>query len=82
MLSTVLMKVLKTIDVDVPGLGERLRQAREADPRTLAKICREVPMSPMNWYKLEKEETKAIPIETLSRIESVLGVDFGIKFEE
>lgn len=75
------MKVRKTIDIDAPGLGERIRLAREHDRRSLAKICREVPMSTMNWYKLEKEETKAIPLETLQRIEVVLGVSFGVGVE-
>lgn len=74
------MKVRKTIDIDAPGLGDRIKRAREADPRSLAEICRQIPMSPMNWYKLEKEETKAIPLETLERIEDVLGVDFGVEF--
>jgi transcriptional regulator with XRE-family HTH domain len=80
-LSAVAMKVRKTIDIDAPGLGERIRLARERDRRSLAKICREIPMSTMNWYKLEKEETKAIPLETLQRIEVVLGVSFGVDVE-
>lgn len=76
------MKVRRTIDIEIPGLGKRIRQAREADRRSLAEICRQIPMTTMNWYKIESEETKALPIETLQRIEEVLNVDFGINFYE
>ncbi len=77
-----LMKVRKTIDIEVPGLGEKIRKARESDSRSLAEICRQIPMTPMNWYKIEASETKALPIETLRRIEEVLGVDFGVSFDD
>ncbi len=76
------MKVRKVIDVEVPGLGERIKEARETDRRSLAEICRQMPMSVMNWYKIEAEETKALPIQTLRRIEEVLGVDFGVSIDD
>jgi transcriptional regulator with XRE-family HTH domain len=81
-MTQLLMKVRKTIDLEIPGLGERIRQAREKDGRSLTEICRQVPMTTMNWYKIEAEETKALPIETLRRIEEVLGVNFGVRFDE
>ena len=62
------MKVRKVIEIEVPKLGSRIRQAREADSRSLAEICRQMPMSTMNWYRIESEETKALPVETLKRI--------------
>lgn len=77
----ILMKVRKVIEIEVPGLGSRIRQAREVDSRSLAEICRQVPMTTMNWYRIEAEETKALPIETLRRIEEVLGVDFEVSFD-
>ena len=77
-----LMKVRKTIDINVPKLGQKIKEARERDSRSLSEICRQMEMSNMNWYKIESEETKALPIETLRRIEEVLGVDFGVKFDE
>ena len=75
------MKVRKVIEIDVPKLGDRIRQARETDSRSLAEICRQMPMSTMNWYRIEAEETKALPVETLKRIEEVLGVDFGVIYD-
>lgn len=76
------MTVRKTIDREVLGLGDKIKEARLRDPRTLADICRQIDMSPMNWYRIENTETKALPLETLRSIEQVLGVDFGVTFEE
>jgi hypothetical protein len=33
------MKVTRTIDKEVLGLGQKIKQAREADRRTLEAIC-------------------------------------------
>ncbi|NES01289.1 MAG: XRE family transcriptional regulator [Symploca sp. SIO1B1] len=37
-------------------------------------------MTPTNWYKIEAEATKYLPLETLIAIEKVLGVNFDVKF--
>jgi transcriptional regulator with XRE-family HTH domain len=74
------MKVTKTISIDVPKLGEKIKEAREADSRSLKAICKAVGMSQMNWYRIE-EEKQSLPIETLRKIEKVLGVDFGVILE-
>lgn len=76
-----LMKVRKTIEKDVPGLGERIRRARVADSRSLTQICAAVGMTAANWYRIEGEDTKVLPLDTLRRIEAVLGVDLGVDFE-
>lgn len=82
MTNSLVMKVKKVLEIEVPDLGSRIRKAREADSRSLAEICRQVPMTTMNWYRIEAEETKALPIETLKRMEEVLGVDFGVRFDD
>lgn len=75
------MRVRKTIDVDAPSLGAKIREARKADPRTLTQLAAASGMTTANWYVIEGEEIKALPEETLRRIEEVLGVDFGIEFK-
>ena len=75
------MKITKKISMEVPGLGEKIKQARLADRRSLSSICKEMGMSAQNWYRIEKEE-QSVPIETLLSIESVLGLDFGVSFED
>ncbi|NET61298.1 MAG: helix-turn-helix transcriptional regulator [Symploca sp. SIO2E6] len=76
------MKVSKTIETEMPGLGRMIRKAREADRRPLTQICADAGMTPANWYRIESEETKVLPIQTLHSIEQVLGVSFGITFDE
>jgi len=76
------MKVRKTIDREFPGLGSRIKRAREQDARSLVQICAEIDMTPANWYKIENEETKVLPLETLRKIEDVLQVNFGVQITE
>ncbi len=72
------LKVIKTIEVEVPGLGSRIKEARMNDPRTLKAICEAAGMSPQNWSRIERE-TQTVSVDVLHRIEAALGVDFGIK---
>ena len=72
-----LMKVI--FEKEVPGLGVKIKQARKADDRDLTTICAEVGMTTANWYKIESEK-QSIPLDTLRKIESVLGVNFEVEF--
>lgn len=74
-----LMNVIRETIIDVPNLGQKIKQAREADPRSLKSICETIRMSQMNWYRIEREE-QDIPESTLRKIENVLGVNFGVDF--
>lgn len=75
-----IMKVTRQISVDVPGLGDRIKAARKSSTKPLLALCREIGFSSMNWYRIEKEQ-QSIPEETLRKIEQVLGVDFGVSFD-
>jgi transcriptional regulator with XRE-family HTH domain len=75
------MKVRRTIDLEVEGIGAKIREARIADPRPLTEICEKVGLSRVHWYDIESEKTRgALPEDTLKKIEAVLNVDFGIEF--
>jgi transcriptional regulator with XRE-family HTH domain len=74
------MKVVQVKEIDIPGLGKKIKEAREKDPRTLVDICKLVGMTTSNWYRIEKETTKLLPLETLEKIQEVLGVDLGVNF--
>ena len=76
------MKITKKISMEVPGLGEKIKQARLADRRSLSSICKEVGMSAQNWYRIEKDLPTYLNIETLQKIEEVLGVDLGVSFDD
>ena len=75
------MKVRKTIDIEVPGLGSRIREARKRDPRSLREISQQAGMTAANWYAVENEEIKALPLETLRSIEEALDISLGIIFD-
>jgi len=77
-----LMKVRKIVEREFPGLGARIKQAREANPRSLIQLCAEIDMTPANWYKIENEETKFLPLETLRRIEGVLEMDLEVNLDD
>jgi transcriptional regulator with XRE-family HTH domain len=79
---TALMKVRKTIEREFSGLGARIKKAREANSRSLIQLCAEIDMTPANWYKIENEETKVLPLETLRKIEGVLKVDLGVDLDD
>jgi len=80
--SSCLMKVEKRIQKEIPGLGEMIRRTRKIDRRPLTELAALAEMSIPNWYSIENEEMKTLPLATLRRIEAVLGVSFGVYFEE
>ncbi|MBD2505694.1 helix-turn-helix transcriptional regulator [Anabaena azotica FACHB-119] len=76
------MKVEKRIQKEIPGLGEMIRRARKIDRRTLAELADLAGMSVPNWYSIENEEMKVLPLTTLRRIEAALGVSFNVAFDD
>ena len=68
-------------EIDVPGLGQRIRDARYESGRTITQLAAEADISVANWYAIEQERIKVLPITTLRRIEQVLGIDFGVNLD-
>ena len=76
-----IVKVRRTQDLEVSGLGKKIEEARKADNRSLETLASAAGMSRVYWYDIEKERVRdALPEETLRRIEQVLGVSFGVNF--
>lgn len=65
-----------TLSVDVPNLGARIKAAREASGKSPTMIAALAEMSVANLYRIESEDTKSIPRETLKRLGEALGEDF------
>lgn len=81
MLSAVRIRQIK--EVEIEGLGQRIKEARINSRKSLEQICDEIGMSRTYWYDVEKETLKgALSIDNLRKIEKVLGVDFGVRFDE
>lgn len=79
-----IMRIRQIREVDVPGLGDRIKQARLAIAATksLEQICDEVGVSRTYWYDIEKETLKGtLSLENLTKIEKALGVSFGVQFD-
>lgn len=67
--------MLVTLSVDVPGLGVRIRQLREAKNMSPTQLAALAGMSSANLYRIESESTKSIPRETLKALSEALQVD-------
>ena len=69
-------------EIDAPGLGQQIRKAREESGRSLSELARATGISRNYWYQLEAESVMGgISEETLRKIEAVLEVDFGVRFD-
>ena len=67
---------------DVPGLGAAIKRARESDDRSVTQLCRDAGISRQYWYQIEREDLRAPATEdVIRRIEAVLSVDLGVKFD-
>lgn len=70
-------------EIDVPDLGEKIKRARESDRRSLSSLAKAAGISRNYWYQLEEEAVMGgVAESTLRKIEDVLGVDFGVRFEK
>jgi transcriptional regulator with XRE-family HTH domain len=75
------VQIERVVRVDAPGIGAKIKAARERDPRSVEELAKASGMTRANWYRIENEENDVLPESRLRKIEEVLGVDFGVKFE-
>ena len=78
-MSSSAIRIRRTDEIEAPDLAARLKAAREADKRSLSEICRQIGISNQYWYNIERGTLTTMSLETLRKIEQVLGVDFGVK---
>lgn len=73
------MAILKIIFTkDFPDLHKKIGGAVKADARTAVQIAVAAGMSQSYLYGVMRgDESVRLPIETLRKLEEVLGVDFG-----
>ena len=64
-----------TLNIEVPGLGVRVKKTREASGMSPTQIAAAAGMSAANLYRSENGDTKSVPRETLKRLSQALGVD-------
>ncbi len=81
-MNTSIVKVRRYQEIDVTDFGERLKQARIEDGRSVQVLATLAGISVGYWYQLEKEDRSWISESVLRAIESVLNINFGVKFYE
>ena len=70
-------------EIEVPGLGAAIKKARESSGQSLTALAKATGISRNYWYQLESEAVLGgVAEDTLRKVEEVLGVDFGVSFEE
>lgn len=69
-------RMLVTLNVDVTHLGQRIKATRESRGLSPTKVAALADMSVANLYRIESEDTKSIPWDTLKRLGEALGEDF------
>ena len=69
-------RMFVTLSVDVSHLGQRIKAARESRKLSPTKVAALADMSVANLYRIEAEDTKSIPWDTLRRLGEALGEDF------
>lgn len=74
------VQIERVTRIDVPGIGMRIKNARERDPRSVEELAKAANMTRSNWYRIESEDNDVLPEPTLRKIEEVLSVDFGVSF--
>jgi transcriptional regulator with XRE-family HTH domain len=74
------MKVTLEFAIDVPSLGQKIKQKRQQDLRSLEQLCQLADINPVTWNRIEREKF-SLSRETLRKIEQVFGVDFGVDFK-
>ena len=79
------VKVIRTLEIEVPDLGKKIKDARNKikneKGKTITDLASASGMSAQNWYRIENER-QTLPEETLRLMESALECSFGISFDD
>jgi len=77
------VRVRQIKEIEIEGLGQRIKKARLVSKKSLNKICEEVGVSVTYWYGIERETLKgALSIENVRKIEESLKTDLGVNFND
>lgn len=79
-----LMRITKTVETQVSGIGVQIKQARKAIAgyKSVRQLCEEVGISRAFWYSIENDNDNkeiSVELETLRKIEKALDIDLGVE---
>lgn len=69
-------------EIEVPGLGEQIKQAQKNSGLSVEKVIRGLDISRTYWNKMVADKDMTISIDLVRRIEGFFKADFGVKFDE
>ena len=75
------MKVAKTVTVEIPNLGVTIGAAVKKDARSVQVLATAVGISDATLYNIINEKHGQVKIETIERLENLLGIDLGVNFD-
>jgi transcriptional regulator with XRE-family HTH domain len=68
-------------EIEVPGLGERIKQAQKDSGLSVEKVIRGLDISRTYWNKMVADKDMTISIDLVRRIEGFFKADFGVNFD-
>ncbi len=71
------MKII--IEIEIPSIGDTLREQRKSLQLSQTKVAANADMSQANLNRIETEEAKGVPFDTLMRIANSIKIDDEIK---
>ena len=69
-------------EVEVPDLGQRIKQAQADSGLSIEKVIRSLDISRTYWGRMVADRDMAISVDLLRKIEGFFSVDFGVKFND
>lgn len=76
------VKIRITKEIDAPGIGKKIKDARIADGRSVQTLATLAGISLAYWYQIEQEKMQSISEEHFKGVQSALGIDLGVKFDD
>ena len=75
-------RVVQVTEVDDPDLHLRIEQAQKKSGLNVSEVCRRLGLSRTYWYKIVNDNVRdGLSEATLRKIEEILDVDLGVKFD-
>lgn len=71
--------MLVGVQVDIPDLGKRLKKVRESKKLSSTHIAAMAGISSAHLYRIENEDVKVLPRDTLKKLSAALDLDFDVE---
>jgi transcriptional regulator with XRE-family HTH domain len=80
--ANLLIREIVKREVEVPNLGEKIKQVQIDSKLSVEKVIRGLDISRTYWNKMVAERDMAVSIDLIRRIECFFGVSFDVTFPD